>query len=72
MRIRWLGHSCFLIETGNVKILTDPYNPSTGYKASFPEVDLVLVSHEHGDHNCVKKVKAFKKCLKKVQKNLMG
>jgi len=72
MRIRWLGHSCFLIETGNVKILTDPYNSSTGYKASFPEVDLVLVSHEHGDHNCVKKVKAFKKVLKEGTEEFDG
>jgi len=72
MQIRWLGHSCFLIETGNVKILTDPYNSSTGYKASFPEVDLVLVSHEHGDHNSVKNVKAFKKVLKEGAEEFEG
>jgi len=35
-------------------------------------VDLVLVSHEHGDHNCVKKVKAFKKVLKEGTEEFDG
>jgi len=72
MQIRWLGHSCFLIEAEDTRILTDPYNSSTGYKASFPEVDLVLVSHEHGDHNSVKNVKAFKKVLKESAEEFEG
>jgi L-ascorbate metabolism protein UlaG (beta-lactamase superfamily) len=62
--IRWLGHSCFYIETSSLRILTDPYDATTGYKASFPEVDIVLVSHEHNDHNAVKKVKGYKKVIK--------
>ncbi len=64
MRIRYFGHSSFLIETNNLKILTDPYDPSLGYKVNFPEVDVVTISHEHFDHNAVKFVPRYSKVLK--------
>ena len=56
MRVKWLGHACFLItaETGT-KIITDPY--VTGGGINYGEIkesaDIVTVSHEHGDHNNV-------------------
>ena len=28
MRIKWYGHASFLIETNNVRIITDPYTPA--------------------------------------------
>ena len=31
MKIQWLGHSSFLIETSGIKILTDPFDNSIGY-----------------------------------------
>ncbi len=53
MKIKWLGHSCFLIETqAGTKVLHDPYKNMLGYK--LPEklkVDYVVTSHEHSDHN---------------------
>lgn len=52
MRITWIGHSSFLLETASgVKIVTDPFDNNIGY--SFPKVsaDLVTVSHAHSDHN---------------------
>ncbi|UCF09718.1 MAG: MBL fold metallo-hydrolase [Candidatus Bipolaricaulota bacterium] len=56
MKIRWLGHACFLIETEGKRIVTDPYDEKVPY--AFPEVsaDLVTVSHGHGDHNAVGRV----------------
>jgi len=51
MIITWLGHSSFKIQTQNSVILTDPYNPSIGLRMPKVSADLVLISHEHDDHN---------------------
>jgi len=44
-RLRWLGHDSFLLE-GPVTIYIDPWHLS----GDLPQADIVLVSHEHGDH----------------------
>jgi L-ascorbate metabolism protein UlaG (beta-lactamase superfamily) len=54
-KITWLGHSTVQITTSNGKIiLLDPWvqgNPSfPASMKSFPRVDLILVTHGHGDH----------------------
>jgi L-ascorbate metabolism protein UlaG (beta-lactamase superfamily) len=52
MKIRWLGHSCFLI-TGKDKVLIDPYlsgNPAAPLKPSEVECDIICVTHGHSDH----------------------
>ena len=52
--IFWLGQSCFVIQTPETTILTDPFNERMGYSVTRVEgVDVVTVSHEHGDHNNV-------------------
>jgi L-ascorbate metabolism protein UlaG (beta-lactamase superfamily) len=54
--IRWLGQACFLILTlGGAQVLIDPPNPQVGSHISAHSIpaDLVLVSHEHPDHNYV-------------------
>lgn len=57
MRIRWHRHSCFEIE-GSVKVVTDPHDGrSLGIAPPNVKADLVLVSHDHFDHNCVTVVK---------------
>jgi len=59
MKIRWLGHACFLITTGDgVRIITDPYAVGGGIQYSPIEesADVVLVSHDHDDHNNVSAV----------------
>jgi L-ascorbate metabolism protein UlaG (beta-lactamase superfamily) len=60
MRIKWLGHSCFLITAENgLKILTDPYE-SGGFGGALrygpvrEKVDIVTSSHEHADHGHLK------------------
>lgn len=58
MNIKWIGHSCFLIESKDgTRIITDPYDPSIDYRPPEFEADIVLVSHQHADHNYVKAVK---------------
>ncbi|MBN1677935.1 MAG: MBL fold metallo-hydrolase [Candidatus Thermoplasmatota archaeon] len=52
MRIRWHGHSCFEVG-GSVVVVTDPHDgKSLGIPAPDVSADLVLISHDHFDHNC--------------------
>ncbi|MDD2619220.1 MAG: MBL fold metallo-hydrolase [Syntrophomonadaceae bacterium] len=53
MKIRWLGHASFLIETEEKRIITDPFDEKSGYPVFPQEVDIATVSHEHWDHNAV-------------------
>jgi len=56
LQIRWHGHSCFEI-TNEVTLVTDPHDgKSIGIHAPSVSGDIVLVSHDHYDHNSVKSV----------------
>ncbi len=58
MKIRWFGQACFLIESEKgIRIVTDPFNSSLGYKIPPLEADMVTISHEHYDHNATDQVK---------------
>ncbi len=62
MKIKWLGHASFLVESKEgTKILTDPfeagsYDGAVGYSPIHDEADIVTVSHDHADHNAVDSV----------------
>ena len=56
MKTKWLGHACFLITSGgSLRVITDPYAVGGGINYSPIEetADVVVVSHDHGDHNNV-------------------
>ncbi|TNF48092.1 MBL fold metallo-hydrolase [bacterium] len=59
MKVKYIAHACFLIETSTgTRILTDPYEPGSydgavKYLPVTDEADIVLVSHDHADHNWV-------------------
>lgn len=66
LRITWMGHSSLLIEIDGVRILADPVwderasplkgiGPKRFYPAplplsELPELDVILISHDHYDH----------------------
>ena len=66
MRIRWYGQSAFLL-SGERRVFIDPFGDlgeaarargmEFGYPAIDAEADVLLVTHEHGDHNAVEAVR---------------
>ncbi len=56
--IRYHGHSCFEIRLGNgTTIVIDPHDGySIGLEPPRVKADIVLVTHDHFDHNAVKVV----------------
>ncbi len=54
MKLRWYGHSCFLVETAEGSAVLDPYAPGSVPGLALPPLtaDLVLCSHGHSDHGC--------------------
>lgn len=50
--IGWYGHAMFLLQDDRgLRVVTDPYDPSIGYPFPDVQADVVLVSHDHYDHN---------------------
>lgn len=58
LKLRWLGHATFVIELSNKTILLDPWitNPLSPYRSverfakEYKKVDLIIITHDHGDH----------------------
>jgi L-ascorbate metabolism protein UlaG (beta-lactamase superfamily) len=53
MKVKWLGHASFLITADDgTKIMTDPFGvyPGLSYQPIDDTADIVVVTHEHGDH----------------------
>lgn len=52
MEIIYIGRSCFKLKGKDTTIVIDPYEPGqTGYKFPKMEADILLMSHQHYDHN---------------------
>ncbi len=75
LRVTWLGHSTVLLELDGHRVLTDPVFGERVSPVSFagprrfhatpcrveelPELDAVLVSHDHFDHLCASTIAAL-------------
>jgi len=57
MKVAWHGHSCFEVKDA-VTVVTDPHDgKSIGMRMPVVKADLLLISHDHFDHNCSRVVK---------------
>ncbi len=66
MRIDWYGQSAFLLSADGTRVMIDPFGDmsaaaSRGLEFNYQPIEnvtaeLVLVTHEHGDHNAVEVV----------------
>jgi L-ascorbate metabolism protein UlaG (beta-lactamase superfamily) len=56
MEIVWLGHAAFRIRAREATVVVDPCPPSSGYSIGKPTADIVVVTHDHENHNYVKAV----------------
>ena len=62
MIVTWHGHSCFEVKD-RIVVVIDPHDgKSIGIKPPVVKADIVLVSHDHFDHNCTRIVKGDFTC----------
>lgn len=73
LQIRWHGHACFEI-TNDMTIVTDPHDGrSIGIPSPNVTADIILVTHNHYDHNSIKTVeKEGSKVITDERKRTIG
>ena len=67
MKTKWLGHACFLVTSAaGLRVITDPYAVGGGidYSPIEETADVVVVSHDHGDHNNIEAVQGKPEVIK--------
>ncbi|MCK3683547.1 MBL fold metallo-hydrolase [Maribellus sp. YY47] len=60
LKISFIGHGTLMMEFNGMVIHVDPVSWFTDYE-TMPKADLVLITHEHGDHLDPKAIDAIKK-----------
>lgn len=63
-KLIYFGHSCFLIESQDYRLIVDPYAHESVPNLRLPSnlvADMVICSHEHFDHNARQLVKLSSK-----------
>jgi L-ascorbate metabolism protein UlaG (beta-lactamase superfamily) len=76
MKIKWLGHACFLITSEEgTRIIIDPYVPghlNIKYEKIEEEADIVVISHNHAGHNDAASLKGSPVVIKGVGNKKAG
>ena len=69
MKVKWLGHSSFLLTSDSgVRVLTDPYKSGSydgavRYKPIEERADVITASHQHDDHYCLEGLPEGYECV---------
>ena len=58
--ITFIGHGSLMIVFQGKVVHVDPFSQLTDYSV-LPKADLILITHEHGDHLDLKAIQAIKK-----------
>ena len=67
MKVKWLGHACFMITSeAGTRIIIDPYEPQGNIKYGeiHESAEIVVVTHDHFDHNNVAVVRGKPEVVK--------
>jgi len=74
VRVRWYGQSAFGLAAGDDSVFIDPFGDMAAARGrgmiwNYPAItgataDLLLVTHEHGDHNAVEMVAGVKQTVR--------
>lgn len=51
MTITWYGQACLRVEAAGINMFIDPYSKEIGLTPPRAKTDIVLITHEHYDHN---------------------
>ncbi len=57
MKIQKIGHCCLVIDVDGARVMTDP-GSFTSAQVDVSGVDVVLITHEHGDHLHIESLKS--------------
>ena len=60
MILRWHGHACFELQSNFTLVIAPPDGRSIGLSPPVASADLVLVSHDHFDHNQARIVRGLR------------
>jgi L-ascorbate metabolism protein UlaG (beta-lactamase superfamily) len=55
--LMWVGQACFVMQSGETTIVTDPVPARLGYSIAQVDAQIVTMSHNHADHTYLEMVK---------------
>ncbi len=67
IKVTYFGHSMFLVQDERNQLVTDPFDGSVGYPLPEVEAEVVLVSHDHFDHNNAALVKGVSQVINEIE-----
>jgi len=67
VKVTYYGHSMFYVEDPGMTMVIDPFGENVGYPLPELQAKLVLVSHDHFDHNNTAMIKGVSHIIKEIE-----